>query len=66
MLFCHLCLLISCYSLVFWILSFECFFCLIAWYLYFYLGFEVELYHFVTEVAYQYLFKNNFGLLFLK
>jgi len=30
-----LCLLISCYSLVFWILSFDCSFCLIAWYLYF-------------------------------
>jgi len=30
---CHLCLLISCDSLVFWILSFDGFFCLIAWYL---------------------------------
>jgi len=35
MLSCHLCLLISCDSLVFWILSFDCSFCLIAWYLYF-------------------------------
>jgi len=30
MLSCHLCLLLSCYSLVFWILSFDCSFCLIA------------------------------------
>jgi len=29
-----LCLLISCYSLDFLILSFDCFICLIAWYLY--------------------------------
>jgi len=34
MLSCHLCLLISCYSLVFWILSFDCSFCLVAWFLY--------------------------------
>jgi len=32
---CHLCLLISGYSLVFWILNFDYSFCLIAWYLYF-------------------------------
>jgi len=31
---CHLCLLISFNCLVFWILSFDCSFCLIAWYLY--------------------------------
>jgi len=35
MLFCHLCLLISCDSLVFWILSFDYSLCLFAWYLYF-------------------------------
>jgi len=35
MLSCHLCLLVSCDDLVFWILSFDCTFCLIAWYLYF-------------------------------
>jgi len=35
MLFCHLCLLISYYSLVFCILSFACSFCLTAWYIYF-------------------------------
>jgi len=35
MLSCHLCLLISCYSLVFCLLRFDCYFCLIAWYLYF-------------------------------
>jgi len=34
MLSCHLCLLISCYSLVCLILSFDCSFCLIVWYLY--------------------------------
>jgi len=32
MLSCHLCLLISCHYLVFWILSFDCFPCLITWY----------------------------------
>jgi len=35
MLSCHLRLLISCDSLVFWILSFDFSFCLIAWYLYY-------------------------------
>jgi len=35
MLSCHLCLLVSCYSLVFWILGFGCSFCLITWCLYF-------------------------------
>jgi len=35
MLSCHLCLLISCYSLVYCVLSFDCSFCLSAWYLYF-------------------------------
>jgi len=39
MLSCHLCLLISGDSLVFLILSFDCSFCLIAWYLYFYFNF---------------------------
>jgi len=34
MLSCHLCLLISCDSLVFWILSFDCSFCLIVCCLY--------------------------------
>jgi len=34
MLSCHLCLLISCDSLVFRSLSLDCFFYLIAWYLY--------------------------------
>jgi len=34
MLSCHLCLLISCYSLVFCLLSFDCSFCLAAWYIY--------------------------------
>jgi len=34
MLSCHLCLLISCYGLVFCLLSFDCSFCLTAWYLY--------------------------------
>jgi len=34
MLSCHLFLLILCDSLVFWILSCDCTFCLIAWYLY--------------------------------
>jgi len=42
MLSCHLCLLISCYSLVFWILSFDCSFCLIAWYLYFLPFYELQ------------------------
>jgi len=31
---CHLCFLISCYSLVFCLLSFDCSFCLTTWYLY--------------------------------
>jgi len=35
----HLCLLISCDCLVFWILSFNFSFCLIAWYLYFLLSY---------------------------
>jgi len=30
----HVCLLISCYSLVFWNLCFDCSFYLIAWYIY--------------------------------
>jgi len=34
MLSCHLCLLISCYSLVFCLLSFDCSFSLTAWYQY--------------------------------
>jgi len=33
-----ICLIMSCYILVFWILSFDCSFCLIAWYLYFLLS----------------------------
>jgi len=33
MLSCHLCLLISCYSVVFCFFSFDCSFCLTAWYL---------------------------------
>jgi len=31
---CHLCLLVSCYGLVFCLLSFDCSFCLTTWYLY--------------------------------
>jgi len=41
MLSCHLCLHVLCDSLVFWILSFDCSVCLIAWYLYFLL-FETQ------------------------
>jgi len=37
MLSCRLCLLISCDSLVFCLLSFDCSFCLIAWYLFIFL-----------------------------
>jgi len=42
MLSCHLCL-ISCYSLVFWILGFDCSFSLIAWYLYVLLLFKTRI-----------------------
>jgi len=60
MLSCYLCLLISCDSLVFWILSFDCSFCLIAWYryiIYFYayyfycfLNIENKKYESITDV----------------
>jgi len=39
----HLCLLILCYCLVFWILCFDCSTCLIAWYFYIFLNFNNEL-----------------------
>jgi len=55
---CHLCLLISCYSLAFWILSFDCSFCLTARYLYFLLVACINIKLFIYYIIW---WTNNFS-----
>jgi len=49
MLSCHVCLLISRDCLVFWVLSFDCSICLIAWYLHFLLYLNIFNYDIETH-----------------